>query len=74
MHTIIVTARIVCGARSMQLSGVRPSVCPIRPLRLLLQVCCCGPGKQEIWIDCCPAHSSSSAAAQHAAANAGSAT
>ena len=24
----------------------------------LLQVCCCGPGRQEISIDCCTAHSS----------------
>jgi len=29
----------------MQLSGVRLSVCPVQPP--LLQVCCCGPGRQE---------------------------
>ena len=35
----------------------------------LLQVCCCGPGGQEIWIDCCTA-----GAQQQRRANAGSAT
>jgi len=40
---------------------VCPSVClsvPVRthsskPAAALLQVCCCGPGRQEILIDCC---------------------
>ena len=66
----------------MQLSGIRPSVCPSvqfgRRTRLL-RICCCGPGGQEISIDCGtaggPAVSSSSrVAARRAAANAGSAT
>ena len=39
----------------MQLSGIRPSVCPSvqfgRRTRLL-RICCCGPGGQEISIDC----------------------
>jgi len=58
------TANILCGARSMHLSGVRPSVCLSTCLSQhgptaanpLLQVCCCGPGSQEISIDCCAAH------------------
>ena len=54
----------------MQLSFVRPSVCPSGRW--------CGPGGQEILISCCtvsgPAVSSSCAAARHSAANAGSAT
>ena len=35
----------------MQLSAVRPPVCPSVPFgrrTSLLQVCCCGPGSQEI--------------------------
>ena len=50
-NTLIGTARVVykelClwnGTVSIRLSDV----CP------LLQVCCCGPGGQEISIDCCP--------------------
>ena len=35
----------------MQLSGVRLSV-PCAHHMLHLQVCCCGPGKQDITIDC----------------------
>ena len=31
----------------------RQSVCPVR--LLLLRVCCCGPGGQETWIECCTA-------------------
>jgi len=53
---VIGTARIVCRAGSMQLPGVRPSVCQsVTSGRRtpLLQVCCCGPGRQEISIDCC---------------------
>jgi len=55
------TARIVYyirGAGYMQLSGVRPSVClsvPSDRRTLQLRVCCCGPGGQEISIDCCTA-------------------
>ena len=48
-------ARIVCGTRSMQLSGVFPSVClsvPSSRRKALLQVCCCGPGGQMISINC----------------------
>jgi len=49
--SVIVTAHVVYAAESMQLTGVRPSVCLSR--MPLLQVCCCGPGGQEISIDCC---------------------
>jgi len=45
------TARIVCGAVFMKLSGVCLSVCPIAPRR----VCCCGRHGQAISIDCCTA-------------------
>jgi len=48
----------------MQLSGVRPSLrlsVPFARRTLLLRVCCCGPGEQEMSIDCCPALSSSRA-------------
>ena len=38
----------------MHLAGVRSSVRP----SVLLQVCCCGPGRQEMSIDCSTAHSS----------------
>jgi len=60
---IIGTSSIVCGAGSVQLSGVRPSVRPsirlfVCPFVLSghrtpqLRVCCCGPGGgQEISID-----------------------
>jgi len=61
----------------MQLSGVHPSVrlsVPFARRMPMLPVCCYGPGEQEISVDCCPALSSSRAAARHAAANAGSAT
>jgi len=75
------TVRMVCGAGSMQLSGVCLSVClsvPFGSRVLLLRVCCRWPGGQEILIDCCTvggwAVSSSRAAARRAAANAGSAT
>jgi len=83
------TARIVCGAGSVQLSGVRlsvrpsacPSVCPSLPSggrTPLLRVCCREPGDQKIPIDCCTAGgaavSSSGAAARRAAAYAGSGT
>jgi len=37
----------------VKLPCFRPSVHPIRPP--LLRVCCCGPGGQEISIDCCTA-------------------
>ena len=44
----------------MQLSGIRLSVCLSACLSVqsgrrtpLLRVCCCGPGGQEISIDCC---------------------
>jgi len=56
------------GIMSVRLSVTFASRTP------LLRVCCCGPGKQEISIDCCQALSSSRAAAWRAAANAGSAT
>ena len=68
------------GAGSMYLCtvyarlSVCPSVCPIRPGHSAARVCCCGPGKQKISIDCCPALSSSRAGARRAAAIAGSAT
>jgi len=55
------TARVVCRAGSMQLSGVRPSVCSSVPsgrCTPLLQVCCFGPSGQEISIYCCTAVSS----------------
>jgi len=47
--------RVACGAESMERYGVRLSVCPSVPFARrtpLLQVCCCGPGGQEISIDC----------------------
>ena len=73
VYLLICTAHIVCAAGSMQLSGVRPSVCLsvsafahciIRPLR---RVRCCAPDGQEILLH-------SHTVAQYAAANAGSAT
>ena len=70
---LIGTVLIVCGAGSMQLSGAHPSVCPVQP-----QVCCCGPGSQQISSDCCTggwlAVSNSHIAACCIAANAESAT
>jgi len=54
-RSVIDTARIVCVAGSTQLSSVRLSVClsvPSDHRTPLLQVCCCGPGKHEISIDC----------------------
>ena len=49
------SAYIVCRAGSMQLLSVRLSVCP-SGRRVLLQVCCCGPGSQEISINSCIAN------------------
>jgi len=52
---VIGTARIVCAAGSMQLSSVRPSVCPsVPPGRRtpLLRVCCRWLGGQGMSIDC----------------------
>ena len=54
-------ARIVCVAESIKQNGVRPSVrlsvCLSQheptAANPLLQVCCCGPGGQEISIDWC---------------------
>jgi len=52
----------ICGAGSMQLSGVRPSVClsvytsvPPGCCTPLLWVCYCGSSGHEISIDCCTA-------------------
>jgi len=57
---IIGTAHVVIVAGSMRRYGVRPSVRQSLPAwaaptaaNPLLQVCCCGPGGQEISIDCC---------------------
>jgi len=57
---IVDTAPIACAAASMKLLTVRLSVClSVRPSvpsfgcsTLLRRVCCCGPGIQEISIDC----------------------
>jgi len=71
---VIGTAGNVCGAGSMQLSGVRPSVrlsvpsCHRTPL---LRVCCCGPGGREISICYAAGGQQQRAAARRAAANAG---
>jgi len=51
----------MCGAGSMHLLGVRPSVRRLSQdgptaASPLVQVCCCGPGWQDISIDCCTAH------------------
>ena len=47
------TAHLVCGAGSMKLLGVRLSVCPSsNHPHAAAVVCCCGPGRQEISIDC----------------------
>jgi len=50
----------MCDMRSVELSGMLLSVClsvclSVSSSRrmLLLQVCCCGPGAQEILISCC---------------------
>jgi len=48
---LIGITHVVCGAGSMKRHGVRPSVCVSS--NPLLQVCCCGPGGQEIAIDSC---------------------
>jgi len=60
---LINTVCLVCGARYMQRSGVRPSVCPSVRLSVclsvpsidrssgLLRVCCWAPGGPEISID-----------------------
>jgi len=69
---IIGTACIICGAGSMKWYSVHPSVCPSiwsshngpTAANPLLQICCCGPGRQELSIDCCSS----------SGANAGSAT
>jgi len=57
LKCIIGRARIVWGAGSMKRYGVRLSVCLSQHGRTAanteLQVCCCGPGGQEISIDCC---------------------
>jgi len=55
--TCIGTARIVCGAGSTKRYGVRPvrlSARFVSPIAAnpMLQVCYCGPGGQEISIDC----------------------
>jgi len=62
-------AHILCGAGSMHLSGVRPSVLPSvhqsvclsqygpTAANPMVHVCCCGPGRHEISIDCCTTHS-----------------
>jgi len=43
----------------MHLSGVRPAICLSQhgptAAKPLLQVCCCGPSRQEISISCCTA-------------------
>ena len=52
-HYFIGTDRMICGPKSMLLSVVRPSVCSTGHHTPLLQVCCCGPDRQKISIDCC---------------------
>jgi len=54
LNTLLALASMVCGAGSMQRSGVRLSVCLSHPIDLR-RICCCGPGEQEISIDCCTA-------------------
>jgi len=46
LSVVIDTACIVCGMSTMKLLSIM-SVCPI--------IACCGPGSQEILIDCCMA-------------------
>ena len=46
------TACIVCRTRSMKWYSVRLSVCPSMGQQQQ-QICCCGPGGQEISISCC---------------------
>ena len=48
------TARIVCGTGSMRLSDARPFRPSVQSGRRtpLLRVCCCGPGGQQMSIDC----------------------
>ena len=49
--SVTYTARILCGGGLWNCrASVRLSVCPI-----IRRVCCCGPGGQEISIDCCTA-------------------
>jgi len=59
------TANILCGARSMHLSGVRPSVCLSVDMSVPARAHSSKPaaaglllwaGRQEISIDCCAAH------------------
>jgi len=70
---VLLTARIVCRAGSMQLSGVRPSVCLSHPAAARR---CCGFAavgttvRRYRSIAARPAVSSSRAAARRAAANA----
>ena len=69
------SCRAASAAGSVQLSGVRLSVrlsVPSGRRTPLLRVCCCGPGGQEISIDCCTAAGRRSSAA--ARPDAGSAT
>jgi len=60
------TARIVCGAGSMKRYGVRTSVCTSTQQQTrccrFAAVGCCGPGGQEISIDCCTAGAQPAAA------------
>ena len=52
--TVIGIAHIVCEAGSMKRYGVRPSLSSsVSFMHGLLEVCCWGPGGQEISIDCC---------------------
>jgi len=39
----------------MEQLGIRPSIPSFSRRTPLQQVCCCGPGGQEIAIDCCTA-------------------
>ena len=47
---IVGTAHIVCGAGFTKRYGVRPFQHGPKAANPLLQVCCCGPGRQEISI------------------------
>ena len=61
LQCVVGTAHIVCGAGSMKRYGVRTSVCTSRCTQQQTRCCrfaavgCCGPGGQEISIDCCTA-------------------
>jgi len=61
LQYVVGTAHIVCGAGSMKRYGVRTSVCTSRCTQQQTRCCrfaavgCCGPGGQEISIDCCTA-------------------